>query len=488
MAHRTSAGGGTTVYLLGSLAEGVFSMAFTMVLVRLITPADFGAWRQFMVLASIVWNIAVFGLPRSLIYFYSTADERAQGAIARRTLWLTLSFGCAASILFYFGLDLAAKQFDSPGLADEALLFSSFLLLCFPTLIINPLLLSANRRTLMAVTKVTLALLRIAALIGLVWFNADLQTLLISMNVFALVQFVALVALYLKVAGPALVPLWANVREQMRFSADVTATSIAGQIAVEADKLIVSSYFPPARFASYSVGARELPLIPMIPYSISDSISPEISRLSVQQKFSELRELWHRWMKRTALLMYPVFALVLFQHREIITILYTSEYLEGALPLLIIGCIIPMRVTSYYQMLLNLNGSREVMSASIAMLISIVALSFVFLYAFGMWGPALAVAISEYLINTWVVARIARRTDTPLSLVMPWAYLLKLLVVAVGSGALALPVLSLLDGAPLLLSFAAYALTLLVLYAAVTLTLRMVSQEDLALLRSKFRR
>lgn len=476
------------MYMLGSLVEGVFAMAFTMVLVRLISTDDFGAWRQFMVLSNIVWNIAIFGLPRSLIYFYSIGSANEQGAIARRTLWLCLGIGAVVSLIFYFGLSFAAAQFDSPALAEEATLFSIFLLLCFPVFIFNPLLLAANRRTLLAGTKIALALMRLAVLIALVWFSADLRTLLIALNVFAALQFVVIIVLYLRVAGPALVPLSQKMGGQVRYSADLTAQTIAGQIGAEADKLIVSSNYSPAEFGAYSVGARELPMMPMISYSVSDSIAPDLSRMAVQERFQEFRELWHRWIKRVALVLYPVFALVLFQSREIVTILYTSEYLDGAIPLLIIGCLIPMRVTSYYQVLLNLNGSREVMLASIAMLVSIVGLSFVFLPMFGMWGPALGVAISEYVINGAVLARISVRSQIPVKQILPWGYLAKLLTISVVCGVMALPILDLLAAAELLIRFAAYGFTLFVLYTAVVLSLKMVAQDDLVLVRNWFRR
>jgi len=468
------------IYVLGSLVEGVVAMAFTMVLVRLISADDFGAWRQFMVVGNIAWNIAIFGLPRSLIYFYSIGKAEEQGAIARRSLWLCLGFGAVASVLFYFGLGIAAVRFDSPALAEEAFLFSSFLLLSFPAYIFNPLLLSANRRTLLAGTKIALALLRLAALAALLWFAADLKTLLWAMNGFALVQFIVLVVVYLRVAGPAQVPLTKNIGAQLGYSANLTGQTIAGQVAIETDKLVVSAAYTPAEFAAYSVGARELPLIPMIPYSISDSIAPHLSRLGATESYVEFRELWHKWIKRTALLIYPVFAMVLFQSKEIVTILYTADYLAGAIPLLIIGCLIPMRVTSYYQVLLNLNGSREIMYASIATLGLIAGLSFLFLQMFGIWGPALGVAIAEFVVNGAVLAQIAHKTKLSFARVMPWGYLAKLLGIAVVSGAAALPVNELLGAAPMVLRFGTYSIVLLCLYAALALVFRMVPQEDLA--------
>lgn len=488
MTNRPQNGGGTAIYVLGSLAEGVFGMAFTMILVRLISQEDFGAWRQFMVLANIAWNIAIFGLPRSLMYFFSTAPAAEQGAIARRTLWLTIGIGIIATLVFYFGLSVAAARFDSPGLADEALLFSTFLGLNFPTMIAIGLFIAANRRGLSASVRVALSMLKLAALIVLVWGDASLHTFLIVMNGFAVAQCAVLLVLYMKVAGPLQVPLWQNFRAQWKYSADVTVQTMAGQVAAEMDKLLVSAAYSPSRFGAYSVGARELPLVPMVPYAITDSISPDLSRFSVAGNFQEFRELWHRWVRRAALLMYPIFALVLFQHKEIVTILYTADYLEGALPMLIVGCVIPLRITSFYQVLLSLNGSRVIMYSSIAMLILISSMSWLFMNTFGLWGPALAILIAEYTVNAGVLWNICKRTGLSFAAVLPWGYLFKLLLIAVISGALALPVLGMLSDIGLIWRFMAYGLTLLILYVAVVLSFSMVSSDDLALLRAKLRR
>lgn len=463
-------------------------MAFTMILVRLISQDDFGAWRQFMVLANIAWNFAVFGLPRSLMYFFSTSKPEEQGAIARRTLWLTLGVGALTMVIFYFGLAFAAQKFDSPGLSEEAFLFSTFLGLSFPPMIAFALLIAADRRGLSAGVRVTLSLLKLTTLMVLVWGDASLRTFMIMMNVYASVQFVFLIAVYLKVAGPAQVPLWQNFRAQWKYSADVAVQTMTAQVGVEADKLLVSAAYTPARFASYSVGARELPIMPMIPYSITDSISPDLSRFSIAGKFEEFRELWHRWIKRTALILYPVFALILFQHNEIITILYTADYIEGALPLLIVGCLIPMRFTSYYQVMLSLNGSRVIMYGSIAMMIMIPSLSWVFLNMFGLWGPALAILIAEYTVNGGVLLSISKRSGLSLPKVLPWGYLLKLLILAVASGALALPVLGLVSDLGLFWRFMIYGLTMMILYGAAVLSLSMVNSDDLAILRAKLRR
>lgn len=488
MTKRPQNGGGTAIYVLGSLAEGVFGMAFTMILVRLISQEDFGAWRQFMVLANIALNVAVVGLPRSLMYFFSTAKPEEQGAIGRRTMWLTLAIAVVTAIIFYFGLPFAAQRFDSPGLADNAFLFSTFLGLTFPVMTSIAFFIAARRLGLSAGVRVALAMLRLAALMVLVWGDASLKTFLIVMNVFALAQCVVLLTLYLKVSGPAMVPLWKNFRAQWKYSADVAVQTVAGQVGGEMDKLLISAAYNPVRFGSYSVGARELPLVPMIPYSITDSISPELSTLSVAGKFEEFRELWHRWIKRAALLMYPIFPLVLFQHNEIVTILYTADYIEGALPMLIVGCLIPLRITSFAQVLLSLNGSRVIMYSSIAMLILITSLSWIFLQMFGLWGPALAILIAEYMINSTLLFNISKRTGLSMVKVLPWSYLFRLLAIAVVSGALALPVLGLVSELGLFWRFMIYGLTMMILYGAIVLSLSMVNSDDLALLRAKFRR
>jgi len=482
-----NSGGGTAIYLLGSLLEGVLGMAFTVVLVRLILPDEFGAWRQFALLAGITWNIATYGLSRSLGYYFSVAPIHEQGAIARRTLWLCLGLAGAGFLLFYFGLPFAAQRFDSPQLADEALLFALLVIWGFPSQVVIALLLAAGRRTQLALTKLTFSLLRLAALVVLIWSDATLHNFLLALNAFGMLQFALMMVLYWRAAGPVQSPVWNASREQRRFAGDLTLQSAVGQFGAEMDKLLVSSSFAPAKFAAYSVGARELPLVPLIPFTIAESIGPDLSRMAVAGKLEEFREHWHLWIKRAALLMYPVFALVLFQHRAIVEVLYTAEYLEGALPLLIIGCVIPQRITSFYHVLLCLNQSRTVLWASVAMLCSNALLSLLFMKFFGLWGPALAVLISEYVINGAVAWRIGKLIGVGPLRVLPWGYLGKLLTIAVAAGALALPVLGLIHDGGALLRLAAYGCVMLVIYGAAVLSLGLVGREDLAQVRSALR-
>ncbi|MBL0062169.1 MAG: hypothetical protein IPP40_11985 [bacterium] len=135
-----------------------------------------------------------------------------------------------------------------------------------------------------------------------------------------------------------------------------------------------------------------------------------------------------------------------------------------------------------------LNGSRVIMYSSIAMLLMIASLSWAFLQTFGLWGPALAVVIAEYSINSAVLLNISKRTGLSFAKVLPWGYLFRLLVIAVASGALALPVLGLIPEIGLFWRFMCYSLTTIILYGAIVLSLSMVNSDDLALLRAKFRR
>lgn len=96
--------------------------------------------------------------------------------------------------------------------------------------------------------------------------------------------------------------------------------------------------------------------------------------------------------------------------------------------------------------------------------------------------------MTEYVVNSVVVVRISKRSEIKLTQVLPWSYLLKLLLIAVGSGALALPVLGLLPEAATLIRLVAYGLVMLVLYGAAALSLSMVDAEDLALVRARIRR
>lgn len=432
-----SRSGGTLAYLIGNIIEGLFALFFTMMLVRLISQHDFGSWRQFLIVFGLASNILTFGLPKSLLYFYSISAQSEKRRIALRTLLLTIGLGTLAAAIFLIARGLIAHAWSSPALSSYAGFFALYLFLAFPLNIFQSLLLGNDNRFMLAIWKVVFASLRLLVLVYVLVVGGTLLNLLVAINIFAALQLLVSLVIYLHISGRNLSNLWQGIEEQFRYSSHVTALAVSGSIAQETDKILVSTSFSPDQFAAYSVGARELPLVNLFPYAISDAITPDLSRLHRDNKFAEFLNLWHSWLQRVAMIMFPLFALIVFKHEAIITLLYTRDYIAGAVPFLIIGFLIPLRITSFVQILLSMNVSRAVAIGSAVHLSIIVVIGFIALKLIGFIGPALAVVLAEYIVNSYYCSQIRTHLKITWLKLFPLVFLGKTLVLSFIAAALA---------------------------------------------------
>jgi O-antigen/teichoic acid export membrane protein len=485
----TPRSGGTFAYLVGNVIEGAFALLFSIVLVRLISQSDFGGWRQYLIVFGLVSNILIFGLPKSLLYFFSISEKSEKSRVAVRSLLLAAGLGLFSAIVYLVARGLIAEAWSSPALSTYAGLFALYLFLFFPLLIFQPLLLANDNRYKLAIWKIVFATTKLLVLLYIFLTKGTLLNLLIAINIHTAIQLIVSLVMYFKISGVVFSNLWKGSRTQLLYSRDVMLQSLSIVIAREADKIIVSANSTPERFAAYSVGARELPLVDLFPYAIGDSITPELSKFYLERKFKEFLELWHRWMKRVSLLMYPLFAFILFKHQDIIVLLYTKDYIAGAIPFLIFGCLIPLRLTTYNQTLLAMNQSRAVVIGSASGLVLTVVLGFIGIRMVGFIGPALAVLLSEYLVNTYYLTQIRKHLETDWPHMFPWHFLGKVLLLSLVAAGLANVFNVFTCDCSVFMRLLTYGSVFFILFALGVRMLNLITVEDLARLKSSiFRR
>jgi len=475
--------GGTFAYLVSNVIEGAFALLFTIILVRLISQHDFGAWRQFISLFFIGSSILVFGLPKSLLYFYSTAGTTERSRIAIRSLILILLLSLFSAALFFSIRGFIADAYSSPALSTYAGLFSLYLLLYFPLLIFQSLLIAAGRRRQLAIWKTAFAVTRLSTLLYVYLAGGTLLNLLVILVVHQALQLAVSLIIYLRISGFRVSGLWSGSAPQMRYSSHVTLQSIAGGFMREVDKILVSVHYTPERFAPYAVGARELPLIDLIPYAVGDAITPELSNFHLKKQISDFLDLWHRWLKRISIVIYPLLGLIIFQHRQIITVLYTADYVEGAIPLLIFGLIIPLRLTSFQQIVLAMNQSRAVVIGSIMGLVINLIIGYAAIRTIGIVGPAFGVLIAEWILNSFYLSRIRRGLEIRWRELLPWRFLIRVMALALITAGLAtVSGFVTQDWSPLP-ALIAYGILFGILYLAGVRLLKLVGVDDLSKLK-----
>ncbi|MBO0724751.1 MAG: lipopolysaccharide biosynthesis protein [Blastocatellia bacterium] len=173
---------------------------------------------------------------------------------------------------------------------------------------------------------------------------------------------------------------------------------------------MVSRYFPPAGFAVYSAGLFQLPLLGLLTTSFSGALIPEVSRLAAAGEQRAIIPIWLNAVRKLALVVVPICALMFVLRYEIITLLFTSAYSEAA-PLFgiyLFSALLPMTLTGS-----PIRAHEEFKFFRFKLHLALLPVTFVALYAgihaAGLLGAVIALVGLQTLEAAIVLAAVGRR-------------------------------------------------------------------------------
>jgi O-antigen/teichoic acid export membrane protein len=205
---------------------------------------------------------------------------------------------------------------------------------------------------------------------------------------------------------------------------------------------MISIYFTPAQYAIYSRGAMELPLVNIITYPIvAGLLMPTFVRqLSGKQRNTkEFVQLWQNTIRKIALIIFPIFVLLLVISRQFITLLYTDNY-AGSVNIFRIYLFLALTNIAAYDVILQAAGkTRFVLYITTFALFFNLILNFILIKSLGVLGPPLATVITIFLTTGFYLITIKMVLQLSYTQVFPWVKLAKILIVAGIAGLLTFP-------------------------------------------------
>lgn len=122
-----------------------------------------------------------------------------------------------------------------------------------------------------------------------------------------------------------------NWREQFRYSGYLIARLPIALLQQYFDRFLITGLFSPIAFATYTIGAKNIPFLPMFRTSLVNTLAPEISEEyhKTKQVSGKSLEAWRKGIRLTALIIIPVFVFLEIFSYEFITGLYSIKYAEA---------------------------------------------------------------------------------------------------------------------------------------------------------------
>jgi O-antigen/teichoic acid export membrane protein len=309
--------------------------AITLVVVRLLTPPDYGLMALALVIVSLLGTAAELGLGSSLVQVVQleqTELARVTGAV------ISLNFGAAA--LLVLGAPLAALALHEP--RATAVIRVSALQFAFSAVSAVPQALLTrdfNFRTLAWIETVSGVLTNLSTLL-LAWLGAGVWALVGGYQAGAAVKAVLLIG-----SGTWVWPRFqlTGIKRHLRFGGALTTARLTWQVSSQVDVLIAGRFLGSNALGIYSV-ALNLASMPMqkIMSVINQVAFPAVAR--IQEDSVTLRRHLTKALRLLAFAGVPTAWGLASVAPEFIRLVFGAKWSGVTVPLQILSLLIPVRM------------------------------------------------------------------------------------------------------------------------------------------------
>ena len=390
----------------GILASGQFlttcvALVSAMVLARVLTKIDYATYRQTMLAYGFAAPLLTLGLPQALYYFLPGEKERARGVLIENLLLLSFMGAIFSLFLLLGGNSLLAKRFNNPDLSNTLRILIPYSLAMFPAGALGACLVARDRVGQVAVYNVLSRVLQVAMIVAacLIW-QTPMAALAGAVLAAGIILIPALKLMLAACKGSDSYPRMSGIIAQLKFSLPLGLAGIVGTLALDLDKVLVSSMCSPEAFAVFVNGAMEIPLIAVLTGSITSVLLADFASHHRAGEYKAILDIWHRATVKCAVFLFPIGIFLLAMAPEVMRLLFSSKYSESAVPFRIYILRLPVRITTFGAIFMASGNSRLVLYRSASGLVLNCVVSIFLIHYFGAVGAALGTVIVMYL---WTV-------------------------------------------------------------------------------------
>ena len=212
-----------------------------------------------------------------------------------------------------------------------------------------------------------------------------------------------------------------GVRALLHYGLPLALTGLAGKFAFQFDRLVVSRDFTPALFAVYVVGAVELPLTVIVQQSVNAVLIPALARHFAAGDIPGMAALWRRAIRRTSLVLLPLFVFFMLTANETIHLLFGASYAQSADVFRIYLLLVPLRVATYGLITQAIGRTQINLTASFVLLALNAALVLALVGPLGLIGPALGTVLATFGMAIYYLIRLRAVLGLSVRALFPWS-------------------------------------------------------------------
>ncbi len=414
----------------GKVAGYIIASCLPLIMVRLLSTQQFGVYRQILFVAVMSISLIRLRIIQSLYYFYPR-EPGCLGRLLSQTIGILSVAGCAG-VFCLMAITLWFNVRPSGVTAAAVLPLAVYVLIETIAQIIDHIFILDEKSGLVFVTTVASNITRLVMVAGTFVVFRTVLSIVYALIVLALLRL-GVVMLYL-CRSYIIRPLHiekALFFRQINYITPLALGSLAGFMATQVAKCVISGYMTPEDFAVFSVGSiGMLSILSILYVSIGNVCFAKFGELAVADNLSAAKHLWHRMVLVNALFTVPAVVFCWIFADKIIGLLFTARYLQSAWIWRINMLSLPVLMLGYGYIPRAFGETRAVMAANIASLIFSVPAAFLLITKFGLAGAATATVMGIW-INALVQLRSAKLAlKVNFLLFLPWKKLADIFIVS----------------------------------------------------------
>jgi O-antigen/teichoic acid export membrane protein len=395
---------------VAKVAGYALTLPLPLVLVRVLTQADFGLYKQAFQVITTMLTLLGLQVGLSIYYFLPRYPDR-KPHVVMNVLVFYAALGGATALLFAIYPQWITHVFKTDDLVPYVPLVGAAILLWLMGSLLEVVTLAdgdvRSATTFTVVIQFTKSALLIVA--GLVF--GTMQAIVIA----AVIQGAVLCAILFTYLQRRYGPFWRAFDPQLFKAQFANALpfgvgALAYGLQADMHNYFVSHYFEPALFAIYAVGCFELPLLGILYESVVSILFPEVARMQAAGDREGVINIWASAMRKLAFFYVPTYVLMFVLRREIITLLFTSDYAASADIFAINLLLLPMYLCVYTAFMRSFDDLKFYrLKLSLVMIPVTAAALYTGIHSAGLMGAITATVAAQLFDTAVMMVKVGRR-------------------------------------------------------------------------------
>ena len=423
----------TGLVAVGQASVKATQLVVAVLLVRMLSPAE---WNQTAFLLSIYLagtTIGTLNLHHGIVFFLPRVGRHGGRALVAQNIGVMLGIGSAAVV----GLTLAAPALSGGRLGDAALLpwLGLAIALELPAPSAAMTLIATGHfggAALWDVAGTLLVIVGTTAPVAAGLGITGVATGLVAVGAMRFLGAIWVVARTLPGRLGAL-PL-SFVGEQVRFGLPLgiaLAVSMSNRLV---DKWLIA-WFHPGDFGVYAVAAQEVPLLAVLPYAGGAALVTSLVESFRAGDTAGARTQWIGLTGRMSFVVVPVGVGLILVAPEVITLVFTDDFVDGVLPFRLFTLVTLHRVAEYAMLLRAAGRTRDLLAVAAVTFGANLLLAGVGAYLAGMVGASLGTLAASAIGWWYAMRKISALLAVPVREAFAWRTWLTCVVVTAAAAA-----------------------------------------------------